>query len=437
LLSGLVFATPTTKVLLVEPLKNKVIELDGTGTLVWEYGGEGVLDSPREAIPLTNGNILIADSGNKRIVEVTPNGTIERSLTNITGSAHGTFTPLDVRKCVNYVAGPYYGSDTLLICDTANKRVIEVTYPGGEVIWEYKLGIFFIPAEAEKRPGAGTATYLITDKGGAGKVIVVERTDLNNGDIKWEYSVYPQDASWTPCGNVLIVRDSDVIEVKPTGFNTGEIVGTITPNFNLREAIRIPDGNILVAGYKRLATGAVATATVAEFQTMTNTVVWEYATATSYGGGFVDVELKGIINVAKIEYKNEKETPMKPTLAGIIVPILPLEINNPLIVATKTVLNQKPEYTVGDVIEYKIEYTNTGEGTATNVTIIDQIPEGTEFVENSMTGPGTYEYSYDGGETYGSYIGYTGVTGLSHIRWTIGTIGPGEGGEVGFKVKVK
>jgi len=435
LLSGLVFATPTTKVLLVEPSKNRVIEL-GTTTdnpnwhVVWEYG-PGILSEPQEAIPLTNGNILIADWRNERIVEVTPNKTIARSLTNITGSLPGTFTPVDVRKCVNYVEGPYYGSDTLLICDYAHNRVIEVTYPGGNVVWEYSMGPDFFPREAEKRPGAGTPTYLIVDH--AGPVTVVEK---DNPTPIWTYSVYAKDASWTPCGNVLIVEYDHVIEVKPTGPVTGDIVGTITPNFFLNEAIRMPDGNILVAGYEQITTD-IATATVAEFQTMTAEKVWVYATTTAWQG-FVDVELKGIISVAKIEYKNEKETPMKPTLAGIIVPILPLEINNPLIVATKTVLNQKPEYTVGDVIEYKIEYTNTGEGTATNVTIIDQIPEGTEFVENSMTGPGTYEYSYDGGETYGSYTGE--VTGLSHIRWTIGTVGiyqTNNSGQVSFKVKVK
>ncbi|MEW6102719.1 MAG: hypothetical protein AB1630_02685 [bacterium] len=437
-ISGLAWAEPTTKVLLTMPDENKVIEL-GTTTedpswhIVWEYGDGGTetLQSPQEAIPLTNGNILIADYENQRIVEVTPDKAVKNTFNKISGSQYGdTFTPVDVRRCTNWVDGPYKGSPTVLFCDWNNQRVIEATYPDGNVVWEYQPGML-LPREAEKKPGAGTPTYLIVDQYQY-RVIEVERTGQTSGDIKWSYSVSAQDANWTPCGNVLITLSDKVIEVDRS---KDIVIGTITPTGLLtgcKEAIRMQDGNVLVAGYF-----SPSTARVVEYQgSQTNwNCVWKYDTSPAEVG-FVDVELKGIINVAKIRYENINHANTQTTLCGVIIPILQPIIENPFIEASKTATPMGP-VSPGATITYTIYYTNKGAGTATNVTIIDQIPEGTEYMQYQC-GSEPYvdaEFSHDGGRTFNS--DQTVTADITHIKWTIDEVAPGTGGWVKFSVKVQ
>lgn len=64
-------ATPGAKLVITDNPRHKVIEVEPTtNSIMWEYGGTPTLIYPNEAIPLTNGNILIADTYNERIIEV-------------------------------------------------------------------------------------------------------------------------------------------------------------------------------------------------------------------------------------------------------------------------------------------------------------------------------------------------------------------------------
>jgi uncharacterized repeat protein (TIGR01451 family) len=55
-----------------------------------------------------------------------------------------------------------------------------------------------------------------------------------------------------------------------------------------------------------------------------------------------------------------------------------------------------------DILEYRVTYANTGETTLRNVTIVDPVPVGTEYIVRSATRPneGAVEFSIDGGKTY-------------------------------------
>jgi len=55
-----------------------------------------------------------------------------------------------------------------------------------------------------------------------------------------------------------------------------------------------------------------------------------------------------------------------------------------------------------DILEYRVTYTNTGESTLRNVTVVDPVPVGTEYIIRSATRPneGAVEFSIDGGESY-------------------------------------
>ncbi len=88
-----------------------------------------------------------------------------------------------------------------------------------------------------------------------------------------------------------------------------------------------------------------------------------------------------------------------------------------------------------DVIEYRLTYANNSEGALKNVSVIDPIPAGTEYVSLSATRPraGIVEFSIDSGRTYhvwpvrykktledGTEVVVQATPQMvSHIRWTI------------------
>ncbi|MEK7813919.1 MAG: PQQ-binding-like beta-propeller repeat protein, partial [Candidatus Desantisbacteria bacterium] len=177
-------AMPGAKVLLTSRGmgSGKVIEVDPiTKTIVWEYTGTGTYFGPNESIPLTNGNIIIADGNNNRLIEVNPAKQIVwqwQEPNNI------YFSPVDVRKTPQ---------GTLLAVEM-DKKVLEIGYPAGNVIWD--SGTISTVREAERLPGTGTPTYLITQVyvpgTSTGRVMVMQR----DGTVLWEKTGlrFPVDA---------------------------------------------------------------------------------------------------------------------------------------------------------------------------------------------------------------------------------------------------
>jgi hypothetical protein len=139
---------------------NRVIVVDQSGKIVWQYGQAGVtgsgpneLNVPVFAIQLPNRNIMIVDQGNNRVIEV------------------DRFT-----KAIDWSYGPARGPGALnnpnsaellpnghiLIADENNNRVIEITR-AGDIVWQYTEGIKFA-AFASRLPNGNT---LIVDSGHA------------------------------------------------------------------------------------------------------------------------------------------------------------------------------------------------------------------------------------------------------------------------------
>lgn len=429
-------AIPGSNVLITDNPNHRVIEINPvTNNVVWSYGGSPTLRFPNEATKLTNGNILIADTYNHRIVEVRPDQTIAWT--------YGTGTPVDVRKYYDYGIG----ASTILMVDRAYNRILEVTYPGGVVFWN--LWAVSIPGtytfwEVERRPGIGTPTYLITSRSpGESCVIVVERTGMVSGTIVWKYPYLndPRDAEWLPCGSVLIT-DTDnrrVIEVQPILPTGGTIVwqwnaGTFTPY----EATLIENNTVLVAGAYDLQDDAMngiyppaISTSILEITRPTGQIVWEYSTGTSR---FVDVEEKGIINIAKIEYRDVNNKIMPKVFAGVVVPIFQPEIvwvGTPTIVATKTVTPTGPQRP-GATLTYTIVLRNIGVGTATDVIVTDQIPEGTRYLIDSDT-PEATAFSNDGGVLWNAPESIH----ITHLRWHLGNLAPNETRTLTFSVVIR
>jgi len=119
--------------LITDMLNHRVIEVEPkTGEIVWQYGttgkpgnGHNQLSNPFSAVRLPNGNTLIADYGNYRIIEVTPDKQVVWSLT---GSDIGVsrIQPTSVQ---------FTEESTIVFGNsTAFPHVLEVSYPDKRVI---------------------------------------------------------------------------------------------------------------------------------------------------------------------------------------------------------------------------------------------------------------------------------------------------------------
>lgn len=146
----------------------KIMELDNQGEILWEYGPI----QANSAVMLSNGNVLIADSGapgyplKPRLIEVNREGEILWSF-NFTSRA---FSPR--------MAQELPGGRILVVY--AN-RVMEIDRKG-QIHWLY-AGLYY-PVWAERLSSGKT---LVVDRGFyGGKVLIVD----GQGQVQWEYGTY-------------------------------------------------------------------------------------------------------------------------------------------------------------------------------------------------------------------------------------------------------
>lgn len=115
---------PNHDFMIVDQANNRVIEVNKQKKIVWSYGptsGPGALNNPNSAELLSNGHILIADENNSRVIEIDRAGHIVWQFS----------------RGLNIVAfaSRLPNGDTLIV-DSGNNRILEVT-PGGEVVFHY------------------------------------------------------------------------------------------------------------------------------------------------------------------------------------------------------------------------------------------------------------------------------------------------------------
>src|SRR5579863_8248636 len=70
---------PNHDIMIVDQANNRVIEVNKEKEIVWSYGptgGPGALNNPNSAELLSNGHILIADENNSRVIEIDRDGHI-------------------------------------------------------------------------------------------------------------------------------------------------------------------------------------------------------------------------------------------------------------------------------------------------------------------------------------------------------------------------
>lgn len=119
---------PNAHVLITDQGNNRIIEVNLSKDIVWQYPGSNnnpadQLNSPNSAELLENGNILIADENNNRAIEVTRADEIVRTFT-----ASGTLGAVAFASRLD--------NGNTLLTDAGNSRAIEVDANDAEV-WEY------------------------------------------------------------------------------------------------------------------------------------------------------------------------------------------------------------------------------------------------------------------------------------------------------------
>jgi hypothetical protein len=202
-----------SRVLVVDTNHHRVVEIDtSTDEIVWQYGETGKsghapnqLANPRWAQRLANGNTLIADQSNNRVIEVDELGLLQWQW--------GSWETLNGPYCCQRLDDGH-----TLMTDWSNHVVVEVSAEG-DVVWSY-----------------GQAK-----KGGDGA-----------GQLH-----YPEMATRLPNGNTLIVdtRNNRVSEIHPEGELIWQYVGEGLHKLNGPTfAQRQPDGHtVIIHGGNRQA----------------------------------------------------------------------------------------------------------------------------------------------------------------------------------------
>jgi outer membrane protein assembly factor BamB len=220
---------------------NRVMLISEDGHIMWQYGKAGVtgsgfdeLNTPVQNTYLPNGDILITDQGNQRVIEVNHAKHIvwQQGMTGVAGSK---FNQLN-----NPNSAELLDNGHILIADESNNRVIEVDR-SHRIVWRYgspKSTKLNGAAFASRLPNGNT---LITDSNN-NRILEV----TSGGHIVWQYvtntrpgsvaAPLPTRAVRLKNGNTLISDqyNDQVIEVDPTGnivFSQGQI-GVAGTGFN-------------------------------------------------------------------------------------------------------------------------------------------------------------------------------------------------------------
>jgi len=222
----------------------QVLITDFADRLIWKYAGH--LDLPHSAYPMPNGDILIADTGDNRVIEVNQDSRIIWN-TDFLGRGHGRLGQgtLSDGTTLAYPndAKPLPNGDVLISCRLQD-RVVEIT-PAGRVVQNIH-GFLNRQHNPDRIPNGDT---LIADSGSdrvievghKGKHVLWSFGGRRNGAYVLDW---PRDVNLLPNGHLLIT-DSDhdrLIEVTRSKRIVHQWVNLPRPY----SAASLPSGDILV-----------------------------------------------------------------------------------------------------------------------------------------------------------------------------------------------
>jgi hypothetical protein len=218
-----------------------VLITDFQDKLLWEYKGE--LSNPHSAYPMPNGDILIADTGNNRVIEVNRASRIVWTTDDL-GGGHGELGEGRISDGSRLIypndAKPLPNGQIMISC-RLQSRVIDITKSGTIVRSIHGM------LHRQHNPHVLANGDLLVSDSGAERVLEINKRDK----IVWSYGGrgqnhlnWPRDAIPMPNGDILIT-DSDynrLIEVT----RSHQVVHYWTDLQRPYSAVLLPDGNILV-----------------------------------------------------------------------------------------------------------------------------------------------------------------------------------------------
>lgn len=139
--------------IMVQRGMQRIVEIDReTKEVVWSYdaarnnGNEGRPVEVHAFQPLADGNIMLAESGPGRIIEIDREGNLKKEIKLKVDNRHPHH---DTRLARKLASGNY------LVCHERDGKVREYDGQTGEVVWEYEVPLF----EQERRGGHGPESY--------------------------------------------------------------------------------------------------------------------------------------------------------------------------------------------------------------------------------------------------------------------------------------
>lgn len=194
-------------ILIADSLNNRVLRVDDLGDITWEYSyfddpvwGRDMLDDPRDIEVIGNIEYLVADRGNDRVVKIFAGYAPTYNPVTLV-YARENLQPQDVEMLPN---------GNILIVSWCT--VIEVR--GWNVVWEYCTGDSSLLIRDAERLENGNTLIAYGDGYEFHKVIEID----NSGNIVWEYegtNVMMNDVERLTNGNTLIVEDCYLGPVEP------------------------------------------------------------------------------------------------------------------------------------------------------------------------------------------------------------------------------
>ena len=201
-------------ILIADPFRHVAIEMDREGNVVWQYGDaenpsadSSRLSSPNCAMEVADGRRVVADTRNHRILVIEKNRSAQQLKLHDDNSWDPTF--------VNQLA-----NGNFLICDTGNARVIEVD-DQGRTVWCYggeSTGkrLLSYPRSVDV---IGPQRYLVADTA-HDRVVEIVDGRLNKKPFHGEPELFwPRCVRMLPSGSLLIAdsRNGRIVEVSPEG----------------------------------------------------------------------------------------------------------------------------------------------------------------------------------------------------------------------------
>lgn len=218
---------------------SEVIEIDPRGQIVWSYQGD--LRFAHSAVWTSAGNMLIADTTNDRVIEVSRSGEIVFTTDALGGGTGELSDGTHLRYPNNALELP---DGNLLLTDRNNDRCLIVDRDG-RVAWEFSENVIH-PHNAEMLEGGNV---MIADSDG-NRVLEIDpdrKVVWSYGDGTPEMLHWPRHARRLENGNTLITdsKNSRIIEV--TG--AGEIVWSYRVDYfsKFYYAQKLDDGNVLIS----------------------------------------------------------------------------------------------------------------------------------------------------------------------------------------------